>query len=94
MKELLHAGLLLFLVFAVSLIAHPRLSPEDCRAAEPESAGGTPLLRETGDHENIDLLGRWAAGPCRAAAVRDDMVYFGNGAYLEGVGFSDPAHPD
>ncbi len=49
--------------------------------------------RSTGDSENVSLIGRWANGACFAADVVDDIAYFGNGAYLEIVDWSDPDSP-
>jgi len=43
--------------------------------------------------ENITLVGRWANGPCRAVAVRDNVAFFNNGGYFEIVDFTDPAQP-
>jgi hypothetical protein len=45
------------------------------------------------ERENVSLLGRWAAGPCRAVTAAAQVAYFGNGAYMEIVDFSDPGLP-
>ncbi|MBN1165024.1 MAG: T9SS type A sorting domain-containing protein [Candidatus Krumholzibacteriota bacterium] len=58
------------------------------------SDAGRPVWGETGDHSYIELIGRWAVGPCLAVAARGDTAYFNNGAYLEIVDFSDPLNPD
>jgi len=47
----------------------------------------------TGDHANVNLLGRWANGRCLAVDVSGSTAYFGNGGYLEIVDFTDPANP-
>lgn len=66
----------------------------------PTARGGdclrenSPAVPTPRDGENLSLLGRWAAGPCRTATVVDAVAYFGNGAYLEIVDFGDPALPD
>lgn len=43
--------------------------------------------------ENRTLIGRFASGPCYEAEVSGNIVYFGNGPYLEIMDFSDPANP-
>lgn len=48
---------------------------------------------DTGDAENVELVSRWANGPCYAVAAKGDTAYFGNGGYLDIVDFSDPANP-
>ncbi|MCI0514416.1 hypothetical protein L0128_14460 [candidate division KSB1 bacterium] len=40
---------------------------------------------ETGCAQNITLLGRWGAGPCRTVAVQDSLAYIGTGGYLQVV---------
>ena len=45
------------------------------------------------DSQNCTLVGRWAAGPCRAVSALGNAVFFGNGGYLEIVDFTDPAAP-
>lgn len=45
------------------------------------------------DSLNVRLIGRWADGPCLAVDVAGNIAYFGNGAYLEIVDFSNPAQP-
>ena len=47
----------------------------------------------TQESENINIIGRWAKGPCYAAAVDGSIAYFGNGPSLQIVDFSDPANP-
>ena len=47
----------------------------------------------TGDNLNMRLLGRWANGRCKGVAAVGNIAYFGNGAYLEIVDFSDPNSP-
>jgi hypothetical protein len=42
---------------------------------------------------NVKLIGRWAKGPCYAAAIDVSIGYFGNGSYLEIVDFSNPSQP-
>ncbi len=43
--------------------------------------------------QNTTLIGRWAEGPCFATAAVGNIVYFGNGGYLEIVDFTDPINP-
>ncbi len=50
-------------------------------------------LRSTGDGSNVNLVGRWAKGPCFATAAIDSVAYFGDGAILRIVDFSAPAAP-
>lgn len=50
-------------------------------------------ITATGDSLNVRLVGRWANGPSYAIAVERNIAYFGNGAYLEFMDFSDPSHP-
>jgi hypothetical protein len=45
------------------------------------------------DDENVSLLGRWAAGPCRAVTAVGEIAYCGNGSYLEIVDFGDAELP-
>jgi hypothetical protein len=59
----------------------------DCTSGD----GATALSPQDG--ENVSLLGRWAAGPCRAVHAVAEIAYFGNGSYLEIVDFSDPDLP-
>jgi hypothetical protein len=48
---------------------------------------------DNGDSDNMDLVGRWAHGNCRAVASFGNTAYFANGGYLEIVDFSNPANP-
>lgn len=52
-----------------------------------------PTSKKLGDSLNVSLVGRWANGPCFAIAIVGDTAYFGNGAYLEIVDFSNPVRP-
>jgi len=60
-------------------------------AQHPEATA--PVSRSMADSLNMRLIGRWANGPCVGADVAGTIAYFGNGAYLEVVDFSNPAHP-
>lgn len=42
---------------------------------------------------NVTLIGRWANGPCMAAAINGNTAYFGNGGYLEIADITNPANP-
>jgi gliding motility-associated-like protein len=48
---------------------------------------------DTGDSWNMNLVGRWANGPCETVAAQGNIAFFGNGAYLNIVDFSDPEIP-
>jgi len=54
--------------------------------------GGTALAA-TGDNLNVDLLGRWASGPCFDVAVSGSTVYAGDGAIFRIIDFGDPGAP-
>ncbi|MCU0644346.1 MAG: hypothetical protein MUC94_08785 [bacterium] len=61
---------------------------------QQKSAQIHPSLNQNpGDSLNVRLIGRWANGQCLAVDVVGNTAYFGNGAYLEIVDFSDPANP-
>ena len=42
---------------------------------------------------NTTLIGHWVNGPCLAVDVSGNIAYFGNGASIEAVDFSDPSNP-
>lgn len=46
------------------------------------------------DSLNMRMVGRWISGNCKAVSVAENIVYFGNGPYLEIVDFSDPLDPN
>ena len=48
---------------------------------------------DTGDSENMALVGRWAGGPCRAADMVENIAYFSDGAFLQIYNFDNPASP-
>lgn len=50
--------------------------------------GAAPALAN--DSHNVSLLGRWAEGPCLALEATGGIAFFGNGAILEIVDFSNP----
>ncbi|HEX9974425.1 MAG TPA: hypothetical protein VGD14_20320, partial [bacterium] len=52
-----------------------------------------PSKQNSGDSLNVRLIGRWANGQCLAVDVVGNTAYFGNGAYLEIVDFSNPDDP-
>ncbi len=41
----------------------------------------------------LTVVGRWAEGPCLAAAVQGNLAYVSNGGYLDVVDVSNPASP-
>jgi hypothetical protein len=73
------------------ILAFPARSLAEEHAGEPLDAPNSE--RATGDSQNIALIGRWANGPCYAVDVVGDIAYFGNGAYLEIVDWSEPGSP-
>ena len=46
------------------------------------------------DSRHLELIGRWAHGPCYAVAARGDTVVFASGGRLEIYDFSDPLNPN
>jgi hypothetical protein len=42
---------------------------------------------------NVDLVSRWAHGPCNAADAEGNYAYIGNGAALQILDISDPTSP-
>ncbi len=47
----------------------------------------------TGDNLNVDLLGRWASGPCFDVALSGSIVCAGDGAMLRVLDISSPGAP-
>ncbi len=45
------------------------------------------------DSQNCTLLGRWAEGECYDVLANVNIVYLGNGAYLQIMDFTDPVNP-
>ena len=45
------------------------------------------------ESENVSVVGRWVAGPSYGAAAAGRIAYFGNGANLEIVDFTDLDRP-
>ncbi len=84
----------LFCSLAVALSATvgwavPQVSPPP-GGAGASLVGGGGSNRDTGDADNISLIGRWAEGPCNACDGVGSIGYIGNGAYLDVVDFSTP----
>jgi len=46
------------------------------------------------DSQNCTLIGRWAEGDCYDVLANGNIVYFGNGAYLQIMDFTDPVNPN
>lgn len=61
----------------------PRLAHEEPRTLTPT---------DNGDSRNVRLVGRWAYGPCYAAATAGNYVFFGNGCYVEIADISNPSN--
>lgn len=45
------------------------------------------------DSQNCSLIGRWAEADCYDVVADGNIVYFGNGAYLQIMDFTDPVNP-
>ncbi|MCI0515493.1 hypothetical protein L0128_19950, partial [candidate division KSB1 bacterium] len=43
--------------------------------------------------QNCTLIGRWAEGDCYEVLTHGNLLYFGNGAYLQIMDFTDPLNP-
>lgn len=51
------------------------------------------LSHPTRDSENVSVVGQWSEGPCYGAIATGSIAYFGIGANLEIMNFSNPAEP-
>ena len=51
------------------------------------------VLAATHDHLNVDLLGRWASGPCLDVFVSGSAVYAGEGSIFRILDLGDPTAP-
>jgi hypothetical protein len=56
-------------------------------------AAAAPAAGETGDAWRVDLVGRWANGPCEDVVAQGGVAYFGNGGYLQIVDYMSPPGP-
>ncbi|MGQ9561685.1 MAG: hypothetical protein ACUVWA_14400 [Candidatus Oleimicrobiaceae bacterium] len=45
------------------------------------------------DSQNCTVIGRWAEGDCYDVLANGNIVYFGNGAYLQLMDFTNPINP-
>ncbi|MCP4249561.1 MAG: hypothetical protein GY778_21175, partial [bacterium] len=50
-------------------------------------AAALPAAGATGDAWHVDLVGRWANGPCEDVVAQGGLAYFGNGGYLQIVNY-------
>jgi len=55
--------------------------------------GDSWILNADGDSYRVDLVERWASGPCYGSAVRSDTVYVLDGSQLEILDCSVPSAP-
>ena len=65
-----------------------RANLRSMRSSEPERVPGA-----TGGSYRVDLIGRWASGPCSDAAVVGSTAYILDGGQMEIVDCSDPSSP-